>query len=323
MTINIDSKDLINYPSITKRITVDVTSLVPTGYYGDEQIVLRVYTTAYSDNIARTAIQDIYITEGKVGWCKSSGFKGSKFPLSSSANELRIKMDATVSGSDGSGYYTIQLNHNSGVNIDGEDVAEDIQNQIRAVATTSGVLNVADTGFALAYRNAVVEFDAGKFKVYSGTIGDHFTGVDRSSVTVVSGLQNDCSVLLGFDLSTTSEGLASQSVTETYLLSPYTAGSGTLYVVSGAGIETGDACIITDGTNTDYFTVLNIVSDSTITVADTATNGFDAIANSYSTARIQKLRTQDPEGEPNSLYSIDHLARHGIMSIINQIDYSS
>ena len=54
MALNVDTQDLTNYPGINKRVTLEVDSLVPYGYEGDEQIVLVVSTTAYSDNTPRT-----------------------------------------------------------------------------------------------------------------------------------------------------------------------------------------------------------------------------------------------------------------------------
>ncbi len=87
------------------------------------------------------------------------------------------------------------------------------------------------------------------------------------------------------------------------------------------------AFMITDGdTKTDYFTALSGTSDAAITVATLGTNGFTGITNSYtaSEAKLQLLKEQDPEGEPNSWYiTIDQLVRYGIKVMINQIDYSS
>ena len=114
MALNLDTQDLENYPGTTKRVTVDVDSLVPYGYEGDEQIVLTISTTAYSNNTNRTAIQDLYITEAKSGWLKSSGFKGSAFELDTNVNTLRIKLDTTVSGWLGDGWYNIVLEDEAG-----------------------------------------------------------------------------------------------------------------------------------------------------------------------------------------------------------------
>jgi hypothetical protein len=67
MAVNVTVYDLENYPDNSKTVTVDQKTVVPLGYDGDEQWVLSFTTTAYSDNTARTAIQDIYVTEMKAG----------------------------------------------------------------------------------------------------------------------------------------------------------------------------------------------------------------------------------------------------------------
>ena len=175
MAINIGTQDLENYPGNSKTVTIDVNSLVPTGYEGDEQIVLRIYTTAYSDNENRTSIQDLYITEAKSGWIKSSGFKGSVFQLDATHNRFRISLDTTISGYLGSGWYYVELDHDSGANLPGIGVAEDMENKIRAIP--EGMQwNAGDSGFSMAYRNCSVEFANGKFKIISGSIGDSYTG---------------------------------------------------------------------------------------------------------------------------------------------------
>ena len=164
MAINIDTQDLQNYPGNTKRVTVDMASLVPTGYEGDEQIVMNVSTAAYSDNDNRTAIQDLYITHVKSGWVKSSGLKTNSFTVSSSQNTMRIALDATISGANGSGWYTIELSDAS--NASGEVLAADMETQIRAIPDSVD-WNDGDAGFILAYRNCSVEFGNNKFKIIS------------------------------------------------------------------------------------------------------------------------------------------------------------
>jgi hypothetical protein len=316
MAINVDTQDLINYPGISKRVTVDLASLVPTGYEGDEQIVMVVSTTAYSDAVARTSISNLYITEAKAGWLKSSGLKGSQFALSSAANTMRIKLDSTVSGSDGSGWYTINLAHDSGIPLAGEIVAEDMETKIQALTNS---LNAADDGFALAYKNCMVEFNNGKFKIVSGSVGNYYTGTNKTAVAVASGTSNDCSVMLGFDLPVRSEVIASTAVKESLISADYTANDTTLWVGTGTGVLAKEAMAITDGTNIDYFTVQNVIADSQLTVVS------GAITHSYvnGKAKIQKLRMQDPDNQPVSPFaSIDALGRHGIKHMTNQIDYS-
>lgn len=324
MAITIVTQDLENWPGITKNITVDQVKMTPTGYEGDEQFMLNFSTTAYSDNTARTAISTIYVMDYNAGWCKSSGFTGSngKFALNSSNCNLKIKLDATVSGSDGSGYYTITLDHSDGAYISGDSIAEDMEKKIRAIAVVT-----ADVGFSLSYMNTSVEFKDGQFWIVSGSIGKYFTGADRSSVKVAAASSNDCSAMLGFNLQTTSEGLAGITVRETIISNNYTKDTTPLQVNAGSGVTAGDCLFITDGVNSDYFTAISGTTDTDVVVATDAVNSYIGINHDYTTssgARVQILREQDPDGEPLSWYTdIDSITRFGIKSIINQIDYSS
>lgn len=319
MAINIATQDLDNYPGNSKTVTIDVNSLVPTGYEGDEQIVLRVYTNAYSDNQNRTAIQDLYITEAKSGWIKSSGFKGSVFQLDSTKNSFRIALDTTVSGYNGTGWYGVELAHSDGANLPGDQVAVDMEEKIRALPN-GAQWNIGDNGLIMAYRNCSVEFDNGKFKIISGSISDSYIGTDKSAVTVASGTSNDCLTWLGFDLPMDSETLASTQVREAEILTTY-AGGAIIYTSGGTGAEVGDAMAISDGENTEYFIVGGLnPSGSDITVSGTApTNTYTA-----NESKVQLLRMNDPEFEPTSPYgNVDGIARYGIKNMVNQIDYSS
>jgi len=326
MALNLDTQDLDNYPGRTKRVTVDLSSIIPIGFDGDEQFILSTTTTAYSDNAARTAIQSLYVTEMKAGWCKSSGFVGSsgKFYIDDTHNSLKVRLDATVSGTDGSGYYTITLTPNDDMTpVDGEVLADEMEQKIRAVAN---VIATADTGFSMAYRNASVEYKNSKFWIVSGSVGKYYSGSHRSSVLVAPASINDCTERLGFDLPTTSVALDSVAVKETLLNSNYTANTSTVSVNTGTGAQPGMAFMITDGVNTDYFTAISGTTDSAIKVATTATNSYTGISHSYSAnrAKLQLLKEQDPEGSPTSWYtSIDKLIRYGIKVMVSQIDYSS
>ncbi len=327
MAINIDTQDLDNYPGETKRVTVDLDSVVPIGEEGDEKFVLSTSTSAYSDNINRTSIQDLYITDMKGGWLKSSGFAGAagKFYLDATHKSFKVKLDATVSGTDGSGYYTINLTPNGDETpVPGEVVADEIKTEIRAIADN---IETADVGFTTAYANASVIYRSGKFWIQSGSIGSYYSGNSRTSVDIIPADTNDCTVELGFDLPTTSYDLSNVAVKETLLNLDYTADAAVVNINTGTGAVEGMAFMITDGdTKTDYFTALSGTSDAAITVATLGTNGFTGITNSYtaSEAKLQLLKEQDPEGEPNSWYiTIDQLVRYGIKVMINQIDYSS
>lgn len=326
MALSLNTQDLENYPGITKKVTVDLSSVIPIGFEGDEQFTLSTSTTAYSDNVTRKAIQSLYITEMKAGWCKSSGFTGSsgKFYIDDTHKSLKVKLDTTVSGIDGTGYYTINLTPNDDMTpVDGEVLADELEQKIRGIAD---VIVPADTGFTLAYKNASVEYKNSKFWVVSGSVGKYYSGSNRSSVSIIAADTNDCTERLGFNLPTTSASLANVAVKETLLNSNYVSNTSTVSVNTGTGAQSGMAYMITDGTHTDYFTALSGTTDSSIVVATTGTNGYVGISNSYNAngAKLQLLKEQDPEGTPTSWYtSIDQLIRYGIKVMASQIDYSS
>jgi hypothetical protein len=318
MAINLDTQSLVDYPGNVKRVTLDQDSIVPMGSEGDEKIVMTVSTSAYSDNTARTAIQDIYITNFKTGWCKSSGFKGTAFALDSTKNSLEVKIDSTTSGISG-GYYRITLEHDDGLSISGDVVAADMEEKIRAVADT---LATEDAGYKLAYMNASVEFKSGRFWIISGSLSGYYSGANKSSVKVRASSTNDASQILGCDINTNSEDIDGVEVKEALVLTDYTttSGTGTITISANIGAATNDCLLITDRVNSDYFQVSN-VSGGTVIEFDGS-----KVLNNYSAneAKVQLLREQDPDSEPTFWFStIDDIARHGIKTIVNQIDYSS
>jgi len=326
MAINMNIQDLENYPGTTKNVSIDLSSIIPVGNEGDEVFVLSAQTSAYSDNVDRTSISDLYITDINTGWCKSSGLVGDsgKFTLDGAHYSLKIKMDTTVSGTDGSGYYSIDLTPNDdGTPVNGEAIADEFEIKIRAIAYNLGS---ADAGFYKAYKNASVEYSGGKFWVVSGSLSKTYTGNSRSSVDIIAADVNDCSSILGFDLPTTSASVDTVSVKEALLSYDYTTNTDTLLVNTGTGATGGMAFMITDGNNTDYFTSLSGTIDSSIKVATIGANSFTGIGNSYvaGEAKIQRLREQDIDSRPYQWYnSVDKLVRYGVKVISNQIDYSS
>lgn len=317
MAINIDTQDLINYPGNVKRVTVDQESVVPMGYEGDEQFMLSFSTTAYSDIDNRVQIQDMYITNFKAGWSKSSGFTGNKMALDSTHNAIEIKLDSTISGiSDG--YYRIILEHNDGVPVDAEVVAADMEIKIRALADS---LATEDEGFKLAHMNAVVEFKGGRFWVVSGSLSQYHTGANKSSVKIRPSSVFDCSEILGFDLATDSEALDSVGIKESLVLTDYASASGIgeIVISSNIGASVNDCMIITDRVNYDYFQIMTVTNGTVITFDHTK------VTNNYTAAKtkVQLLREQDPDADPALWFSdIDKITRHGVKTMINQIDYS-
>jgi hypothetical protein len=325
MALNITTQDLDNYPGTTKTVTVDQEKIVPSGYEGDEQFLLSFSTNAYSDNVARTAIQDLYVMDFKAGWAKSSGFAGSggKFSIDNTHKNIMVKIDNTTSGTDGTGFYQISLTPNTDQTpVSGEVIAAEMEEAIRDIS-----LETADAGYALSYRNASVEFSGGKFWIVSGSIGKYYSGNYRSSVAVKAASTLDCSRELGFDGYTSSEMLDSIAVKEAPLGVDYTASTTPLTIGAGTGVVAGDALMITDGVNTDYFTALSGTTDTEVVVPIMATNSYVGIQNDYTVAsgtKVQILREQDPEGAPTMWYkSIDEICRFGVKTIVNQIDYSS
>lgn len=318
MTIQLDVMNLVDYPGTTKRVTIDTETLVPAGVEGDEKFLLSASTSAYSDNTARTAIQSLYVAGGKIGWTKSSGFKGTngKFALDTNTTVLGVKLDATVSGTSG-GYYHITLENEAGVGKKGEDIAADIQEKLRAVEC-----NDTDAGFQLAYKNCSVKFRDNKFFIASGTIADSFTGAYRSSAKVGGDPVNDCSVLLGFDQQVTSEQASEIFTMEALLSADYTAAATTLSVSLLTGVSAGDALCITDGTNTDYF-IAEAFTTGAITVSSDPVLG---IANNYLVADgayIQVVKKADPDNRVDSFHrDTDELLRYMAKVMINQIDFS-
>lgn len=318
MALTVYTQDLDNYPGIAKRVNIDVASVIPVTEEGDEKIIISVATTGYSNNISRTAIPDYYMTGFTSGWCKSSGLVGTanKYALSASNCNLKVKIDATVSGTDGAGYYNIALYYES-TPLSGETIATDMENKIRALANS---LVTADTGFRLAYKTASVEYIDGKFWIISGSLSTDYTGAYRSSVRVLPGATNDASVVLGFDLPVESEVIAGISVKETTLYSNYTGGSATMAVVAGLGAAAGRCFMIKDGSNTEYFAAVSGTTDTSIVLSTTG------VTNSYTVSgtKVQLLTEQDPDVKPSSYYtSIDGVVRQGIKRMIAQLDYSS
>jgi len=317
MAIQVDTQDLTNYPGNVKRVTLDQEQVVPQGYEGDEQFMLSFSTTAYSDSTTNTRIQDSYVTYFRAGWCKSSGFTGTKFALDATHNAIEVKLGATVSGvSDG--FYRIVLEHNDGIPIESEVVAADIETKIRAVADT---LNDADAGFKLAYMNASVEFKNGRFWIVSGSLSQFYSGSNRSSVKVRSSV-NSCSELLGFNLDTNSEDIDGQGIKEALVLTDYVAtssGVGQITISANIGAQVGDCMLITDRVSSDYFQIDSITGGTIIEFdRSKVTGNYEQLKT-----KVQLLREQDPDADPTLWFNdIDKIHRHGLKTMINQIDYS-
>lgn len=316
MATNVTVYDLDNYPDNAKTVTTDQTTVVPTGAYGDEKWVLSFTTSAYSDNTNLTAIQDIYVQDLKAGWIKSSGLVSGPYVVAVSSNSLGVKID------NSSQYYYIDVAIGS---YGGDSLASELQGKIRDIPTTSGI-GWSSSDDSLAYKNAIVEYNDGKFRVVSGSVGSFYTGSSRSSVQVSASGTDTLHDDLGFNLGVDSETLASATANETTVSTTYVGGTTPISISADIGTTVGDAVMITNGTTTEYFTVLSGTATS-LEVAIIDPHTFDAIAGTYSgsgVSKVQLLRVQDPEQEPNSYYTtVDGAVRWGLLSVINQIDFSS
>lgn len=319
MAITVNLYDLDNYPDNSKKGTVDIVQMVPTGYRGDEQYVLKFATSSYSDVTNKTSITDIYVQEMVCGWAKSSGFAGvgGKFTITSSNNTLRINIDGSAGGTY-SGYYEVVLEE--GVNLPGETIATDIETKIRAVS-----LAAEDAAHSLGYLNAVCTYRNGRFLIQSGTVSTTYVGADKSSVKMLtSTFPNSANTILGFDMGIDSEVVASTAIKEVVTTANYAVGDNVLLVGNGLGVTAGDALTITDGTNRDYFVAVSGTTDISIHVPNQSEHNFNAVSNSYTAGSVvQLMKPADPEMEPvSALKTVDQVCRWGVMSLINQIDFS-
>ena len=285
--------------------------------------MLSCVTSAYAPNT--TAIQDLYVQEIKTGWLKSSGFVGTggKFSVTPSSNNLKIKIDNSTGAVGGGGYYTIALA--SGTNLTADVIAADIEIKIRALPDdASWITN--DDPYKLAYMNTSVEYKDGKFWIISGSVSPYYTGNARSSIKVAKVVGDTCYETLGFDLSIDSQTIAGTSIKEALLTSDYSVEDPILYIGTGTSVTVGDCLIVTDGTNTDYFTAISGTISTEIAVSTTAVNGYAGILHNYTTgvSKIQLMQEQDPDQAPLAWHdTVDSIVRHLIKSVTNQIDFSS
>ncbi len=192
--------------------------------------------------------------------------------------------------------------------------------KIRAIADT---LATEDIGYRLAYLNSVVEFIGSRFWIISGSLSSYYSGSNKSSVRVRAAQTNDCSELLGFNLPTESEVIDSMSIKEALVLTTLSGsatGTQQITISQNVGAVINDCMLITNGTDTEYFQATNVVDGIYITLdADVLT--YDYLA---SKSKIQLLRLQDPDADPSLWFdNVDKITRHGIKTMMNQIDYSS
>jgi len=302
MAVNVTVFDLLNNPNNPKQVIVDLASVVPLGNGGEDAYVLTSSTSATASGAGGTsAIQKLYIRDTRIGWAKSSGLKTGPYAVTGSKKHLKVAIDEDTG-------VEIMLAQ-SVTPITGEAVAEDLQTKINNLAKTGG----SKVG-NLSYLNATVRYINGRFEILSGTSGA-YTGVDRSSVAVTDGITTTGLLAeLGFDISITSQALAGNAVGVTSLASGYV--SGTSMTVTTAGVvSSGDAIVITDGTNTAYRGVTT-ANGTTLTLSSGIGTGFAA------GSMVQVLGLRDFSAEPPPIYTdIDDLMKYAITYIANQINF--
>ena len=303
MATTVNVYDLINYPSSQKTVIVDHKQVVPYGAGGDEKWVISATTTATASGSA--SIQPVFIRTFTMGWCKSNGFNQGPYTVSASQNALQVSIN-------GSSFRAITLTTQVSP-VSGQALAVDMQQKINDLAA----VGAAEAG-NIAFKNAWVEFENGKFMIQSGSPAEYYTGSGRTSVDVAAGASNDISVHLGFFAPVTSEDIASTTVSETYLAWPYVTSSGWTYVeVNNYAVASAGDCVgITDGTNTEYRYVSSAAA-GLINLNASLSNNYGA------NSKVQVLRLQDPSSAPVPAFSdIDDATRFAIASLVNQIDFS-
>jgi len=318
MAVNITVYDLVNYPDNNKTVTVDIKQVTPIGYEGDEQWVVSCVTNAYSDNTARTAIQDIYIQNHRVGWLKGMLAAGPFSIVSGTNQALEIKIDSDPTWR--------HIDIPAGV-YSGDSLADWLEETIRAMNGS-----VSST-YQLGYMNMSVEYTDGRFQFVSGSVSEYYSGANKSSVNINTGTLDlkdgeNANHILGLDFPMTSESLASFEAKEARVNGSYTAGNTTLNVkeytwVDIATISGSVFAITSDNSSWEYF----LCTGGTVSAMTIAgMHGSGGLINSYSDddKLLMFDGPQDPQAVPTPWHSeIDSIVRWGVKSISNQIDFSS
>jgi hypothetical protein len=287
-------RDIENYPNNSKTVTLDLQQIIPVDDEGNEIYVLTAATSATAPG--KVVIGNVFIREYVAGYARSSGLVSPPFSISGTNNQLQISLD-------GSAYQTVTLT--SGVGLSGEDVAQDLENKITAAVSGN-----------LAFLNATVQFVNNKFLIVTGSISNTFTGVGKSSVQVRAGITNDASTTLGFNITLASENMASIAATEAATTVAF-SGIGSLQVTNTAGLSAGQAFMITDGTNKDYF-IASSIGANAIGISG-------SLAHTYSGGSlVQRIYERDSDLTVASPYQdIDSIVRFALRGTANQIDFSS
>jgi hypothetical protein len=298
----------LSFPSITdKEVTLELEKSITTDSEGDERYLLSAIPGTTTLGVEGASIDPLLIEFSKAGYVRSSGFKTPPFTITSVNNTFRISID-------GSTFRDIILD--SGVSLTGQDVEDDMQVKINALAATGGV----EEG-NIAFLNSIVTFVGGKFEIISGSLSKTYTGVNKSSVAILPGLTNDVTVTLGMDLLISSEELASKVVAEAFLTgatSETIDGEVVIPVDDVTELSEGLAYTIYNGSDRHYFIATSISGNSLITHS-----GSVPTATYSGGALVQNIFERDPDLGITSPYeSVDDLLRALVRSIAVQIDFT-
>ncbi len=317
MAINVTIRDIVNYPGGTaKTITLDIAQIIPNGGNpeGDEIWVTSATTNATASGSA--AIENIFKNEMKRGFLKGVPPATSLLDIGATSG-FKIAIDEAI----GSG---VDIVMTVGTNLLPDDVAQDIEDQIR---TSAEIGAGGGKEGNLSYLNAQVRFINGAFNIESGTVTERFTGSGRSSVAIdAPDSGTDLSETLGLHLTVSSELLAARQLAETALASAYTSGD-ILEVTSTAGFASGSPLQIRDTTNSQIVLIsgagvadgltasqIRFVSVSGVTLG---------LASTYlAGAQIRKYHDIDVADPVSAVSTVDQLYRYQIDSMVNQIDFS-
>ncbi len=318
MAINVTVRDIVNFPGGTaKTITLDIAQIIPNGGNpeGDEIWVTSSTTNATASGSG--AIQDIFKNEMKRGFLRGVPPATSLLDIASTSR-FKLAIDEAI----GAG---VDIELTEGTNLLPDDVAQDIENQIRLEGEIGAGGGKEGN---LSYLNAQVRFFNGVFSIESGTVTEKFTGSGKSSIAIdAPDLGVDIRETLGLHLFVASELLAARQLAETATAVDYTTGD-VLEVTSTAGFEGGSPMEIRDVNNSQIVLISGAgVSDgltaSQIRFVVVSGAGL-GLGSAYSAgAQVRKYHEIDSPDPVSAISTVDQLYRFQIDSMVNQVDFSS
>ena len=318
MAVNVTVRDIENFPGGTaKTITVDIVQIVPVAGNPEGDEIWVTSTTTAATASGGGSIQNIFKNEMKRGWLKSSGQASGLITILASSG-FKIAIDEAI----GNG---VDITLTAGSSLLLQDIAQDIEDTIKAEAETGG--GGAKIG-NLSYLNAQVRFVSGKFQIESGTSSSLFTTTAGSTVAIAApDSGTDVRSLLGLDITLTSQILAGRQISETFLASAYTTGN-ILTVDDTSGFSAGDGMVISDGTSSQNAVISGAGVTDGLAAAElrfaTASGSDNGLSNPYAINSVVRALHQVDVADPvSAITTVDELYRSTIDSQVNQIDFSS